>query len=48
MPRACSGWHSSARRREAPDLLEWSPTSPGLIEDLQQGHYFVQTGSAAV
>jgi hypothetical protein len=21
------------------DLLGWQPTGPGLIEDLQQGHY---------
>ena len=28
---------SSAITRE---LLGWSPTQPGLIEDLDQGHYF--------
>lgn len=28
---------SSARTRE---LLDWSPTHPGLIDDLDQGHYF--------
>ena len=27
---------SSARTR---DLLDWQPTRPGLIEDLEQGHY---------
>jgi nucleoside-diphosphate-sugar epimerase len=24
------------------DLLDWQPTQPGLIEDLDQGHYFQQ------
>jgi hypothetical protein len=28
---------SSALTRE---LLSWQPTHPGLIEDLEQGHYF--------
>ena len=28
---------SSARTRE---LLGWQPTGPGLVEDLEQGHYF--------
>lgn len=28
---------SSAPTRE---LLGWQPTHPGLIEDLEQGHYF--------
>jgi len=35
---------SSALTRE---LLGWQPTNPGLIEDLEQGHYFRQAGAAA-
>jgi nucleoside-diphosphate-sugar epimerase len=23
------------------DLLGWKPTHPGLIEDIEQGHYFI-------
>ncbi len=34
---------SSALTRE---LLGWTPTRPGLIEDLDQGHYFQQAPSA--
>jgi nucleoside-diphosphate-sugar epimerase len=36
---------SSAQTRE---LLGWQPTQPGLIADLDQGHYFRQAGVAAV
>jgi nucleoside-diphosphate-sugar epimerase len=35
---------SSAITRE---LLGWSPTQPGLIEDLDQGHYFEHARAAA-
>jgi len=35
---------SSALTRE---LLEWQPTQPGLIADLDQGHYFQQPRPAA-
>jgi nucleoside-diphosphate-sugar epimerase len=35
---------SSALTRE---LLDWHPTHPGLIADLDQGHYFEPAGSAA-
>src|SRR5271165_7095070 len=27
------------------ELLAWQPTGPGLIEDLDQGHYFTPSGS---
>jgi nucleoside-diphosphate-sugar epimerase len=23
------------------ELLRWKPTHPGLIEDIEQGHYFI-------
>ncbi len=23
------------------ELLGWNPTHPGLIEDIEQGHYFI-------
>ena len=23
------------------ELLGWKPTRPGLIEDIEQGHYFI-------
>ena len=23
------------------ELLDWNPTHPGLIEDTEQGHYFI-------
>ena len=23
------------------ELLGWQPTHPGLIEDIEQGHYFI-------
>ena len=35
---------SSALTRE---LLGWQPTGPGLIEDIEEGHYFQQARSAA-
>jgi hypothetical protein len=35
---------SSALTRE---LLGWQPTQPGLIADVDQGHYFRQAGVAA-
>jgi nucleoside-diphosphate-sugar epimerase len=42
---AADGRASSALTRE---LVGWQPTHPGLIEDLEQGHYFHQeTRSAA-
>jgi nucleoside-diphosphate-sugar epimerase len=35
---------SSALTRE---LLDWQPAQPGLIDDLDQGHYFREARSAA-
>jgi len=29
------------------ELLGWQPTYPGLIEDLDEGHYFQETRSPA-
>jgi nucleoside-diphosphate-sugar epimerase len=41
------GWLAGVLSVDAPasslltrDLLDWQPTQPGLIEDLEQGHYF--------
>jgi nucleoside-diphosphate-sugar epimerase len=41
---AIDGPASSAFTRE---LLGWQPTQPGLIADLDQGHYFQQARAAA-
>jgi hypothetical protein len=27
-------------RRFTQDLMGWQPTQPGLIEDIEEGHYF--------
>jgi nucleoside-diphosphate-sugar epimerase len=36
---------SSARTR---DMLGWQPTHPGLIDDLDEGHYFANTAAPVV
>jgi nucleoside-diphosphate-sugar epimerase len=36
---------SSALTRER---LDWSPTEPGLIEDLDEGHYFADTAGRGI
>jgi nucleoside-diphosphate-sugar epimerase len=41
---AVDGPASSERTRK---LLGWQPAHPGLIEDLEQGHYFQETEAAA-
>jgi nucleoside-diphosphate-sugar epimerase len=38
---------SPASSRLTRELLGWQPTQPGLIEDLDQGHYFQQARAAA-
>jgi hypothetical protein len=30
------------------ELLGWQPTHPGLIEDIEQGHYFTRPAPDAV
>jgi nucleoside-diphosphate-sugar epimerase len=39
------GIDSAASSAYTRDLLEWQPTHPGLIDDLDKGHYFA-TSSA--
>jgi nucleoside-diphosphate-sugar epimerase len=34
------GFDGPASARITRDLLGWQPTRPGLIADLEQGHYF--------
>ncbi|MFF3446323.1 SDR family oxidoreductase [Streptomyces sp. NPDC002667] len=38
------GLDSPASSERTRDLLGWSPTGPGLIEDLEMGHYFRSGG----
>jgi nucleoside-diphosphate-sugar epimerase len=37
-----------ASSRLTRELLGWEPTNPGLIEDLDKGHYFQSTSSRAI
>ena len=34
------GMNSPASSVQTRELLKWQPTHPGLIEDLDEGHYF--------
>jgi hypothetical protein len=34
------GADSPASNTRTRELLGWNPTGPGLIDDLEQGHYF--------
>jgi hypothetical protein len=34
------GFDGPASAKITRDLLGWEPTGPGLLADLQQGHYF--------
>ncbi len=37
---------SPASRARTRELMGWSPTHEGLLEDLDQGHYFTQAAAA--
>ncbi|HTW98032.1 MAG TPA: hypothetical protein VMD59_04605, partial [Acidimicrobiales bacterium] len=39
------GLDSPATAATTRSLLGWEPTGPGLIEDLDEGHYFEQSGA---
>ena len=42
---AFAGTDMPASSRKTQDALGWRPTQPGLIEDLDQPHYFEESGS---
>ncbi len=37
---SCEGADSPASSELTRELMGWLPTHPGLIEDLDKGHYF--------
>jgi hypothetical protein len=45
---ALVGLDNSTSSAATQELLRWTPTHPGLIADLDRGHYFEPARSAAV
>lgn len=41
------GWDNPTSSQRTRELLDWVPARAGLIEDLNEGHYFAQTAAIA-